>query len=231
MGATVLQYLKRPLSPAMWARALLLWGILALGALLLGIAALWMGSYIKDNVTDELAAQQITFPAADQLTDEERAIDGMEAHAGEALDTGDEAKIYSEYILLHLHEAADNAGYPGATYATLGPVQRDLRTQVQQAHDAGNQQAEQAAQAELDTVTTLRNTMLTGSNLRANLLSAYGWDNVGTGVLVVGVGILVLALIFALLYLFEWRRGHVPEAVTAAVPGDPAGAGTARPVA
>ena len=207
-----MDYLRRPLSPAMWARALLMWGILALGALLLGVSAIWMGSFIRDNIEDELEAQQISFPAEDGLSEEERAIDGMVENAGEQLNTGAEAKVYSEYILLHINEAADEAGYPGATYATLGSVQRELRADVQQAQDAGDQQAQDEAQAELDEVTSLRNTMLTGSNLRGNLLSAYGWGNVGDAVLYVGIGILVLAIIFVLLFLFEWRRGHLPEA-------------------
>ncbi len=203
--------LRRPLSPAMWSRALLMWGILAIGALLLGATALWMGTFIQGNIEDELEAQQISFPAEDNLTDAERAIDGMTDHAGEQLSTGDGAKVYSEYISLHMTEAAEAAGYPGATYATLGGVQRQLRADVQAAQDSGDEQALADAEEELATVNGLRNTMLTGSNLRGNLLSAYGWGNVGRGVLFLGIGILVLAVVFALLFAFEWRRGHLPE--------------------
>lgn len=215
--------LSRPLSPAMWARALLMWGVLTLGALLLGIAAIWMGFFIRDNIQDELQAQQISFPAEENLTDAERAIDGMEENAGEQLDTGSEAKVYSEYILLHMNESAEEAGYPGATYATLGSVQRELRAEVQSAQEAGDEAALEEAQAELDEVTQLRNTMLTGSNLRGNLLSAYGWGNVGDGVLYIGIGILVLALIFALLFLFEWRKGYLRESETQYARDYPAG--------
>lgn len=210
----MMQYLKRPLTPAMWARALLLWGIMAITALLIGVAALWMGTFIRGNVQDELAAQQITFPPEERLTGQERAIDGMVEYAGEPLDTGDKARVYSEYILLHMNEAAAEAGQPGATYATLGGVQRDLRAEVQQARDAGDQAALEDAEARLAEINALRNTMLTGSNLRGNLLSAYGWGNVGNGVLALGIGMLVLAVIFALLFVFEWRRGHLPEQPT-----------------
>jgi len=188
-----------------------MWGILAIGALLLGIAALWMGSFIQSNVGDELEAQQISFPAEDSLSDHERAIDGMPDFAGEQLSTGDGAKVYSEYILLHMTESAERAGYPGATYATLGSVQRQLRADVQAATDSGDEQALEEAETELEVVTGLRNTMLTGSNLRGNLLSAYGWGNVGQGVTVVGIGILVLAVIFAAIFFVEWRKGHLPE--------------------
>jgi hypothetical protein len=52
--------------------------------------------------------------------------------------------------------------------------------------------------------------MLTGSNLRGNLLSTYGWDNVATGVTAAGAFILVLALVFFGLFVYEWRQGHLP---------------------
>lgn len=206
-----MDYLKRPLSPAMWARALFLWGTLALAALIIAVAAIWMGLFIRSNVEDELAAQQISFPAEERLTDAERQIDGILDYAGQPLRTGDQARVYSEYILLHMNESATEAGYPGATYATLGTPQRELRAEVQAAQDAGDQAALEDAEARLAEVNALRNSMLTGSNLRGNLLGAYGWGNVGNGVLYVGIGILFIAAIFALLLFFEWRRGHLPE--------------------
>jgi len=211
----------------MWSRALLMWGILAIVALLLGVAALWMGTFIQANIEDELEAQQISFPEEERLSESERGIDGITNYAGEQLSTGDHAQVYSEYILLHMNESAAEAGYPGATYATLGAVQRELRTAVQQAQDAGDEAALAEAEAELAEVTALRNTMLTGSNLRGNLLSAYGWGNVGQGVLFLGLGIIVLAIVFALLFVFEWRKGHLPEpAADSERGGLPAGATT-----
>jgi hypothetical protein len=134
----------------------------------------------------------------------------MVENAGQPLATGNQAKAYSEYILLHMHESADEAGYPGASYATLGQPQRELRAEVAAAREANNEEALAEAQAKLDAVTALRNSMLTGSNLRGNLLSAYGWDNVGVGVIAGGVFICALALLFFLLFLFERRRGHLP---------------------
>jgi hypothetical protein len=52
--------------------------------------------------------------------------------------------------------------------------------------------------------------MLTGSTLRGTLLSAYGWDNVATGITAAGVAIIVLGLAFFVLFVYEWRRGHLP---------------------
>lgn len=198
-------YLNRKLSAAMWGRVLLLWLVLGLAALAIGAFMLYMGGFVQDNVRDELTSQQITFPAEENMTEEERAIDGITDHSGEQLKTGEQAQIYSEYILLHMNESATEAGYPGATYATLGGPQRELRGRVAN--------GDTAAQEELDKVTQLRNTMQTGSNLRGNLLQAYGWDQVGTNVKMLGYLFIVLAIVFFALLAFEWRRGHLPPAV------------------
>jgi hypothetical protein len=206
----IMSYLSNRLSAAMWARVLILWLTLALAALVIGGFAIWMGMFIRDNIADELSSQQISFPSAENLTEHERPIPGMVENAGMPLETGNQARVYSEYILLHMQESAEEAGFAGASYATLGLPQRELRAEVAAAKEAGNQEALAEAQQRLDAVTQLRNTMLTGSNLRGNLLSAYGWDNVGLGVIAAGVFILILALIFFLLFVFERRRGHLP---------------------
>jgi hypothetical protein len=205
-----MKYLSHRLSAAMWARVLLLWLVFTLASLALGGLALGLGGFIQGNIRDELTSQQISFPAEDALSDAERAIPGIVENAGQALLTGNQARVYSEYIGLHMREAAEEAGYPGAAYATLGRPQRELRAAVATATESGDQAALEEAQEQLTTVTNLRNTMLTGSNLRGNLLSAYGWDNVATGITTAGLVILVLALVFFGLFFYEWRRGHLP---------------------
>jgi hypothetical protein len=205
-----MKYLNNRLSAAMWARVLLLWFVLALGALVVGGAALTMGRFIQDNIRNELASQQITFTAADKLADEEKQLPGMVENAGLPLTTGNQAQAYAGLMALHLQEAADGAGYSGATYATLGGAQRELKAAVTTATTSGDQTAIDEAQAKLTAVTNLRNTMLTGSTLRGTLLSAYGWDNVATGVTAAGAFILVLAVVFFVLFVYEWRRGHLP---------------------
>jgi hypothetical protein len=92
----------------------------------------------------------------------------------------------------------------------LGGVQRELRAAVTTATESGDQAAIDEAQEKLTEVTNLRTTMLTGTTLRGNLLSAYGWDNVATGITLGGAFILVLALVFFVLFVYEWRRGHLP---------------------
>jgi hypothetical protein len=92
----------------------------------------------------------------------------------------------------------------------LGGTQREFRAAVAAATEAGDDAALAEAQEGLTAVTNLRNTMLTGSNLRGNLLSAYGWDNVATGVTAAGAFILALSLVFFVLFFYEWQRGHLP---------------------
>lgn len=205
-----MKFLNHRLSAAMWSRVLLLWLTLFVGALVLGGIAFGMGRFIQDNVRNELSAQQISFSAADQLSDEERALPGMVENAGQPVITGNQARVYSELIGLHMEESAEEAGYPGAAYATLGGAQRELRAAVAAATESGDAAALEEAQASLTAVTNLRTSMLTGSNLRGNLLSAYGWDNVATGVTSAGIFMLALGVMFLVLFFYEWRRGHLP---------------------
>ncbi len=205
-----MKYLSHRLSAAMWARVLLLWLTLSIGALVVGGVALWLGGFIQNNIRTELESQQINFSAAEQLSDEERALPGIVDNAGLPVTTGNQAQVYAGLIGLHMHEAAANAGYEGASYASLGGIQRQLRAEIATATDAGDEDAVAAAQEQLTAVTNLRNTMLTGSTLRGTLLSAYGWDNVATGVVATGGFVIVLAVIFFVLFIYEWRRGHLP---------------------
>jgi hypothetical protein len=208
--AATVNYLNLRLSAAMWARVLLLWSTLAIAALVVGGVAIVLGRSVQDNIRTELASQQISFSAADKLADEEKQLPGIVENAGQALTTGNQAQAYAGLIGLHLREAAEGAGYPDASYATLGGVQRELRAAVETATKSGEQAAIDKANADLTAVNNLRNTMLTGNNLRGSLLSAYGWDNVATGITATGGAVLVLALVFFVLFFYEWRRGHLP---------------------
>jgi len=205
-----MKYLNSRLSAAMWARVLLLWLMLTIGALVVGVVAIGLGQFIQGNIRTELASQQISFSAADKMADEEKAIPGMVENAGQPLTTGNQAQVYSQLMALHVREAAEGAGYPDATYATLGGIQRQLTADLTKAKDSKDQAAIDDAQAKVTAVTNLRNTMLTASTLRGNLLSAFGWDNVGTGIIATGAFMIVLALGFFVLFIYEWRRGHLP---------------------
>ena len=205
-----MKYLSHRLSAAMWARVLLLWLTLAIAVVAIGGVALWLGGFIQNNIRTELESQQITFTAADKLSDEERQLPGMVENAGLPLTTGNQAQVYAGLMELHLKSSAEAGGYPDATYATLGTIQREFRAAVAAATEAGDQVAIDEANTQLTAVTNLRNTMLTGSTLRGTLLSAYGWDNVATGVTATGALLLVVAVVFFVLFIYEVRRGHLP---------------------
>ena len=97
-----MKYLSHRLSAAMWSRVLLLWLVLAIGALVVGGVAVGLGLFVQDNVRTELASQQISFTAAEQLTDAERALPGVVENAGLPLTTGNQAQIYANLIGLHM---------------------------------------------------------------------------------------------------------------------------------
>src|SRR5215468_1634014 len=136
-----MKYLGNRLSAAMWSRVLLLWLTLCVGAVVVGGVALWLGGFIQSNIRNELTSQQISFTAADKLTDDEKKVPGILENAGLPLATGNQAQAYAGLMALHMQEAADGAGYSGATYATLGGIQRDLRAKVDAATKSGDKDA------------------------------------------------------------------------------------------
>ena len=97
-------------------------------------------------------------------------------------------KIIAEFAVLnfeatilaeHMDAAAKTAGFPGATYATLGGIRTDLTAQVTAAKAKGDTTAATDAQKKLDTATSLRTTMQTGETLRGLLLTVYGFSVLG----------------------------------------------------
>jgi hypothetical protein len=93
------------------------WLGLGLSAFLFVTAALlnWGYNFANDSVTENLAAQKITFPAAESdslknLADEDRAA--IEPFAGIALTTGEQAKAYADhYIGAHVKGIAGGKTY------------------------------------------------------------------------------------------------------------------------
>lgn len=161
-------------------------GGLAVAILLaaLGFALMTQYSFAQDYVREELAAQKITFTAADKLTDIEKGWKPGSAclvtYGGQLMETGPQAECYAKYYLaVHMDTAAKTAGFPGATYATLGPIRSDLSAQVTAAKAKNDTTAAADAQKKLDSATSLRSTMQTGETLRGLLLTVYGFSVLG----------------------------------------------------
>ena len=76
-------------------------------------------NFANTYVTDQLSQQNITFKAADTLTDEEKGKPCLVEYAGQQLTTGKQAECYANnFIGLHLESTAG-----GKTYAELGAPQ------------------------------------------------------------------------------------------------------------
>lgn len=208
----MLYRLYRPLSDEVRSRIVTLWAVLLVGAVVVGSIALYLGTFIRGNVRDQLMAQQIAFTATADLTEQERAEDAcLTRYAGTLMTTGAQAQCYSEhYIALHMRESAEKAGFPGGTYATLGKEQTKIRTQIAEAQKAGNQAAVQAGNDRLTAAANLRTTMQTGSTLRGQLLNAWGWDTFGVGIIATGAVLYVVALAFGAALGYELSTKTVP---------------------
>jgi hypothetical protein len=181
-------------------------------AVLLGVLGLVMkanADFAKDYVKDQLSQQQINFTAAASLSPEETESSCLVEFAGTTLDSGAKAECYAnDYIALHMGESATEAGYPGATYATLGGITREIRGELTAATEAGQPTGE--IQARLDDATALRESMFKGETLRGLLLTSYGFSVFGEK----GGQVQTVAFIAALVLLLASLAGLVHFART-----------------
>jgi hypothetical protein len=150
----------------------------------LGLAIASQAQLASEYAKTELSAQKITFTAADKLTAEETTWKAgsvcLVNYGGQLMETGAQAECFAKYYLaLHMETAAVTAGFPGATYATLGTIRTDLSAQVAAAKTKGDAAAVADAQKKLDSATSLRTTMQTGETLRGLLLTVYGFSVIG----------------------------------------------------
>lgn len=190
-------------------------GLLVAGLLVaLGLALATQYSFAADYVKGELAAQKITFTAADKLTEVEKNWKPGSAclvtYGGKLLETGAQAECYAKYyIAVHMDTAATNAGFPGATYATLGPIRTDLSAQIAAAKAKNDTTAAADLQKKLDAATSLRTTMQTGETLRGMLLTTYGFSVIGEKAELASNILFGLAALMVLLSLAGFVHAYV----------------------
>ena len=136
--------------------------LVAVALLVAGGLLTWANTFVHDQVTTQLTAQHITFPAAgSEGLKDKRVGPYLDKYAGQQLTTGKQAKAYADhYIAVHL---ADMSG--GKTYSELSTASR-----------ANPNDAELAGQVQ---------TAFRGETLRGLLLNAYAFDTMAT---VAGVG-------------------------------------------
>jgi hypothetical protein len=142
--------------------------------LLAGTLIIWGAGFAQRNVSDRLEPQRIFFAPAADLSDEEKAIPGVLEYAGQQVLTGDQARVFSDVIGLHLQAINDGKTYSEtSTESRANPDDAELAGKVQ--------------------------TLFRGETLRGLLLNAYGWWFVGRlafwgGVAALGAAGLMLVL-------------------------------------
>jgi hypothetical protein len=141
----------------------------AAGLVIAGILAVAGGHYAKSVVHDQLAPQQIVFPAKG----DPGLLPGVEQYAGQQLTTGAQAKAYAnDFIGVHLEGIAG-----GKTYAQVSAAAK--------------------AAPENEALAGQKAALFQGETLRGLLLGAWGWSLVGTiatlaGFILMGLGTVVL---------------------------------------
>lgn len=163
--------------------------VLAVALIVLGAMAIYGGQFGRDNVRDNLVPQKIFFPPAEGLEPAEIAAVGDYATAeGEELqqvDTGTEAKAFSDYIGVHLEGVNE-----GKTYSETSSEARAL-------------EETDPRRAELDAAVQ---TLFRGESLRAMLLNAYGWWTVSTITFWAGIGAVLAGIVLAVFAALGFRH-------------------------
>src|SRR5438105_11020251 len=163
--------------------------VLAIGGGLL----LWGGTFANNMVHDQLAAQQIRFPAKGTPALDPKEFPGLQRYAGQLVDSGPKAKAYAnQFIGAHLKGVANGQTYSQVSaQAQANPTDTKLAAQVQ--------------------------TLFRGETLRGLLLYAWGWSVIGRIASLVAYGAFIGAAIVlaALAYGFV-RPEHYTETVSEA---------------
>jgi hypothetical protein len=170
-----------------WRVFLLQVGLIGILAFVSGFA-FWASSFATGQVHDNLAAQQIIFPAANSpaITSLPAAdAAAMRVYAGQQMTTGAQAETYADhFIAVHLREIAGGQTYSQvSTAAQADPTNTKLAGQVQ--------------------------TLFRGETLRGLLLNSYGWAQIGQYAFYAAVGLAIAAGAVLLAFLYEivaWRK-------------------------
>jgi len=151
----------------------------------------WGYTFANNNVHDQLAQQQITFPPAAAFANAKPGteitpgmIPYLEKYAGQDLTTGQQAEAYANhFIAVHLQEIGG-----GLTYSQLSAKAMALPK---------GSAAYTAAEAQVDTV-------FKGTTLRGLLLEAYAFWQFGQIALYGAIVCFVLAGLMAILTVIGW---------------------------
>jgi hypothetical protein len=158
-----------------------------------GVLLMWGYNFANTNVHNQLAAQQIYFPAAgSQALASPQIGPYLNQYAGQQLTTGAQAEAYADhFIAVHLSEVAG-----GKTYAQVSALAQADPTNT-------------ALQAQV-------NTLFKGETLRGMLLNAYAFWQLGQIALYSAIVVFAgafLMLILTVLGFLHLRRVPVEQEV------------------
>jgi hypothetical protein len=201
------------------------WRIITLQAVMVvvlagaAVFAFGLGTFTTGQIRDELSAQQIYFPAADQIKtggalDPAKFPQEIRDQAGNQVTDGNQARIYAnDFLAVHLQGVAG-----GLTYASVGTKVSQLSAQLATTSKDDPKYAD--LQKQIATLNGQRDTLFKGETLRSMLLNAYGWWTIGIYTTYAAFGLLLAAIVVLGAMVFEFvaarRRVTVKVAQKAA---------------
>jgi hypothetical protein len=168
----------------------------------MGGLTLWGGLFVRDQVTDQLTAQQITFAPAGS----EGLPANIQEYGGTQVVNGSQAKVFADdYIEVHVQGAIAGAA-------------KNNPTALEGVTTYSGVSAASRANPDNEELSALVQTVFRGEMLRASLLNSYGWGMFGTILMWAGISILsisalgVLSSVTVLAHLrsrvTHWKETH-----------------------
>jgi hypothetical protein len=165
--------------------------VVAVVLLVAGGLLLYGSSFVKDQVHDQLASQQIFFPPADSDAVQGSQFADMRQYGGQQLTTGPQAETYAnDFIGIHLQDVAGGKTYAEVSGAALA--------------DPDNEQLQEQAQS-----------LFRGTALRGLLLNAYAFWTVGQIAQYAAVVTLVGGVVLGLMAMFGFMHARRDRELTA----------------
>jgi hypothetical protein len=189
-------------------------GIVAVVVLVVaGSLLTWGHSFVTSNVRNQLAQQQITFPAKAAFAHAKPGteitpamIPSVSQYAGQQLLTGQQAEAYADhFIKIHLSEMPY-----GGVYSKISAAEIAAPTNK--------------------TLTALKQTSFQGTTLRGLLLEAYAFSTIGQVMLVGAIASFILALAMAVLVGLGLAHARRTEPSAQMLTNKKVGAGAMSPV-
>jgi len=171
--------------------------VLTAGGLLLtavlvvaGGLLVWAHTFVEGQIHDQLAAEQIYFPASDSASVAGPEFAAMRQYGGQQLTTGAQAEVYADhFIAVHLKSIGGGKTYSQlSAAATADPTNTVLAGEVA--------------------------TVFKGETLRGLLLNAYAFGTMATIALIAAIGAFIAAglmLVLSALGLVHIRRARLPQ--------------------